>query len=188
MMDRETAAHTLSQVLSSDVPEIDWNQLRGVLDEAMHDLSEADRKAVLLRFFEKRSLAEVGARLGLSENTARMRVERALDKLLLWSLGLGFWSFRPLSPLAVPMRTLSRSAPFPKIPEEVLFPAFESGQDTDPVPNYPENVSGLVAQKEAPLDPERAEDRRRRGGQLESGFAAPRPAGSRLGHRSHPEG
>jgi hypothetical protein len=34
--------------------------------------------AVLLRHFEQRSLAEIGARLGLSENAARMRVDRAL--------------------------------------------------------------------------------------------------------------
>lgn len=78
---RENAAHSMSQLLSSEAPEPDWNQLRSVLDEAMHDLNEADREAVLLRFFEKRPLAEIGARLGLSENTARMRVERALDKL-----------------------------------------------------------------------------------------------------------
>lgn len=78
---RETAAHAMSQLLSSDAPEPDWNQLRPVLDEAMHDLNEADREAVLLRFFEKRPYAEIGTRLGLSENTARMRVERALDQL-----------------------------------------------------------------------------------------------------------
>ncbi len=78
---REIAAHTMSRFLASDAPEPDWNQLRGVLDEAMHDLNDADREAVLLRFFEKRPLAEIGVRLGLSENTARMRVERALDKL-----------------------------------------------------------------------------------------------------------
>ena len=78
---RETAAHAMSQLLSSDAPEPDWNQLRPVLDEAMHDLNEADREAVLLRHFEKRPYAEIGVRLGLSENTARMRVERALDQL-----------------------------------------------------------------------------------------------------------
>ncbi|MCW5557577.1 MAG: sigma-70 family RNA polymerase sigma factor [Verrucomicrobiae bacterium] len=78
---RETAAHAMSQLLSPDVSEPDWNSLRPVLDEAMHDLNEADREAVLLRFFERRPLADIGAQLGLSENTARMRVERALDKL-----------------------------------------------------------------------------------------------------------
>ena len=59
----------------------DWEQLRPVLDQAMHELKEADREAVLLRYFENRQFAEVGAKLGLNENAARMRVERALEKL-----------------------------------------------------------------------------------------------------------
>ena len=42
---------------------------------------ERDRDALLLRFFEGRSLAEVGAAINLTENSARMRVERALEKL-----------------------------------------------------------------------------------------------------------
>jgi RNA polymerase sigma factor (sigma-70 family) len=78
---RETAAHAMSQMLATAAPEPDWNRLQPVLDEAMCDLPDDDREAVLLRYFEKRPLAEVGARLGLSENTARMRVDRALDKL-----------------------------------------------------------------------------------------------------------
>jgi RNA polymerase sigma factor (sigma-70 family) len=59
----------------------DWAELRPVLDEVMLQLKESDREAILLRYFENRPLAEVGAKLGLRENTARMRVERALEKL-----------------------------------------------------------------------------------------------------------
>jgi hypothetical protein len=44
-------------------------------------LNERDREAVLLRFFENLSLAEIGSKLSLSPDAARMRVERALDKL-----------------------------------------------------------------------------------------------------------
>lgn len=62
-------------------PELDWEKLRPTLDDAMHELKEADREAILLRYFENRQFAEVGAKLGLNENAARMRVERALDKL-----------------------------------------------------------------------------------------------------------
>ena len=47
----------------------------------MHELKETDREAILLRYFENRQFAEVGAKLGLNENAARMRVERALEKL-----------------------------------------------------------------------------------------------------------
>ena len=59
----------------------DWEKIRPALDDAMHELKEADREAILLRYFENRQFSEVGARLGLNENAARMRVERALEKL-----------------------------------------------------------------------------------------------------------
>ena len=62
-------------------PETDWEQLRPVLDEVMHQLPETDREAILLRYFENRPFAEIGAHCGLNENAARMRVERALEKL-----------------------------------------------------------------------------------------------------------
>src|SRR5688572_4637725 len=60
---------------------LDWRQVQLVLDAALADLSETDRTAILLRYLQDRSFGEVGARLALSENAARMRTERALDKL-----------------------------------------------------------------------------------------------------------
>lgn len=59
----------------------EWQTLSAALDAAMHELKEADREAILLRYFENRPFAEVGGKLGLNENAARMRVERALEKL-----------------------------------------------------------------------------------------------------------
>lgn len=59
----------------------DWEKLRPVLDEAMSELTEDDRDAVALRFFEERPFADIGRALRLTEDTARKRVERALDKL-----------------------------------------------------------------------------------------------------------
>jgi RNA polymerase sigma factor (sigma-70 family) len=59
----------------------EWEKLRPALDAAMHELKESDRQAILLRFFENHPFAEVGAKLNLNENAARMRVERALEKL-----------------------------------------------------------------------------------------------------------
>lgn len=78
---REWEAHAMQETHRSPDPEADWNRLAPVLDEAMHELAEADRIALLLRHFERRPFAEVGSRLGLNENAARMRVDRALDKL-----------------------------------------------------------------------------------------------------------
>jgi len=61
--------------------DLTWEQLRPILDEAVSQLNDEDRDAVLLRYFQNKTHREVGEQLGLSENTARMRVERALDKL-----------------------------------------------------------------------------------------------------------
>ena len=47
----------------------------------MAKLGEKDRDAVVLRFFARKSLGEVGAALGTSEDAAKMRVNRALEKL-----------------------------------------------------------------------------------------------------------
>src|SRR6202011_4303983 len=44
-------------------------------------LNERDREIMLLRFLQGQTYAEVGAKLNLTENTARMRTERALGKL-----------------------------------------------------------------------------------------------------------
>jgi hypothetical protein len=60
---------------------IDWEKARPLLDDAIGELDEKDREAILLRFFEGRDFSSIGARLQLSDNAARMRVERALEKL-----------------------------------------------------------------------------------------------------------
>lgn len=79
---RETTAELMREILHDDGAEaLDWARVRPVLDAALAELGEADREAPLLRFFEGRDYAGVGARLGLGENAARMRVERAVEKL-----------------------------------------------------------------------------------------------------------
>ena len=62
-------------------PDPDWEQLRPLLDEMLDEMDPADRDALLLRFFEKRSHKEIGDLLGSGEEAARKRVTRALDKL-----------------------------------------------------------------------------------------------------------
>jgi len=58
-----------------------WKQIAPVLDDAIISLRAADRDAILLRYFENKPLAEVGVALGVSEDAARVRVHRALEKL-----------------------------------------------------------------------------------------------------------
>lgn len=57
-----------------------WEHLAPFLDEAMRNLSARDRDAILLRYFEGKELRAVGEKLGISEEAARKRVTRALDK------------------------------------------------------------------------------------------------------------
>jgi RNA polymerase sigma factor (sigma-70 family) len=78
---REQEAYSMNSILTARDPEPDWQEIRPLLDEAMHTLGDDDREAVLLRHFERRSFAEIGERLQLSENAARMKVDRALQKL-----------------------------------------------------------------------------------------------------------
>jgi len=76
---RELEAHMQNEVESST--DEAWGQIAPLLDEALARLGEKDRQAVLLRFFDNKSLAEVGTAMGLGEDTARKRVSRALEKL-----------------------------------------------------------------------------------------------------------
>lgn len=58
-----------------------WAELAPLLDETMQDLNRVEQDALVLRFFEDKSLAEVGRLLGLTEEAARKRVSRALGTL-----------------------------------------------------------------------------------------------------------
>ena len=78
---RESAAQTMQTLDSDSTPAPDWHHLRPVLDEVIVGLRDDEREAIALRFFEQRSFAEVGAALRLTEEAARKRVERALEKL-----------------------------------------------------------------------------------------------------------
>lgn len=71
----------MEQVLNTDEHDSTWRRLEPVLDDALARLGEKDRDAILLRYFENKSLNDVGLALGTNENTARMRVSRAIEKL-----------------------------------------------------------------------------------------------------------
>jgi len=77
---REQEAY-MQSILQSDQPDAVWEQLSPLLEEGMLRLGQTDRDALLLRFFEGRTLSEVGAALGANEDAAKKRVSRALEKL-----------------------------------------------------------------------------------------------------------
>ncbi|HYG24855.1 MAG TPA: sigma-70 family RNA polymerase sigma factor [Verrucomicrobiae bacterium] len=58
-----------------------WEDIAPALDQALAELPERERLPLLLRFFENKTLREVGSALGISEDAAQKRVARALDRL-----------------------------------------------------------------------------------------------------------
>jgi RNA polymerase sigma factor (sigma-70 family) len=77
----EQKAHVMQEIVGQDETYVDWECVRPVIDAAMSELTLRDREAVLLRFFAARPFREIGIALGVGEDAARMRVDRALDKL-----------------------------------------------------------------------------------------------------------
>jgi RNA polymerase sigma factor (sigma-70 family) len=77
---REQEASAMNE-LTTTLDDPTWTQMRPLIDEAVGRLGEYERNAVLLRFFQDKSYREIGDLLGVSEDAARMRVERALERL-----------------------------------------------------------------------------------------------------------
>ena len=62
-------------------PDVHWEQMAPHLDDALGELSEPDRDALLLRYFEDKSAREMAQILGTSEEAAQKRVSRAVERL-----------------------------------------------------------------------------------------------------------
>ena len=77
---REQEATTMN-ILASAAPEVSWEQIGPGLDAALGELSETDRDALLLRYFERKSAPEMARILGLSDEAAQKRVSRAMERL-----------------------------------------------------------------------------------------------------------
>lgn len=89
---REREDTAMREISNNAAPDPNWNEIRPVIDLAMHELNEGDRFALLLRYFEGRDYPEIASRSGLKEAAARKRVERALDKLRTRLVRLGITS------------------------------------------------------------------------------------------------
>jgi RNA polymerase sigma factor (sigma-70 family) len=65
-----------------------WEEISPNLDQAVNQLADEDRQAILLRFFGEKTMRDIGVALGVSEAAAKMRVSRAVDRLRT-QLGVG---------------------------------------------------------------------------------------------------
>lgn len=78
---REQTAYQSNAMSDNDSSENAWREIAPLLDKAVAQLSETDRNAIVLRYYEQRSLEDVGAALGVGADAAQKRVARALEKL-----------------------------------------------------------------------------------------------------------
>jgi RNA polymerase sigma factor (sigma-70 family) len=77
---REQESATMNELLST-TPDTSWEQIAPELDTALGELSESDRDALFLRYFERKSAQEMAQILGLSDEAAQKRVNRAVERL-----------------------------------------------------------------------------------------------------------
>src|SRR5262249_47752649 len=75
--EKEAAEMSQQELKADDM----WESLAPVLDDGLNQLRETDRLAILLRFFQRKPLRDVGEALGISEAAAKMRVGRAVEQL-----------------------------------------------------------------------------------------------------------
>src|SRR5206468_1667346 len=80
--EREHAAYMQSTLTDPDTLAASaWTQIEPLLETAMGHLGQADHDALVVRYLEGRSFREVSQALGTTEAGAKMRVNRALEKL-----------------------------------------------------------------------------------------------------------
>ena len=77
---REQEAATMNQ-RTAQASDASWEHIAPYLDVALGELREADRDALLLRYFERKSAREMAQTLGVSEDAAQKRCSRALERL-----------------------------------------------------------------------------------------------------------
>jgi hypothetical protein len=77
---REQEATAMNELYATE-PDGVWEHIAPHLDAAIGELSEVDRDALLLRYFERKSAQEMAQVLGVSDEAAQKRVNRAVERL-----------------------------------------------------------------------------------------------------------
>src|SRR6266487_2891013 len=78
---KEREKQAMASTLMNPEPEPASAQVEAHLDDALASLRESDRNALLLRYFQQRTVPDVATSLGTSEEAAQKRIERAVEKL-----------------------------------------------------------------------------------------------------------
>lgn len=67
----------MAENLETDFSESQFEMIK----KALHNLSEPEMLLIEMRFFESRSYKEIGEILAITENNAKVKVYRILDKI-----------------------------------------------------------------------------------------------------------
>ncbi len=78
---RETEAAIMQPTTVDSSDPADWQQLAPLLDQLIGKLSRSDREAILLRYYRDLPFADIAIQIGTTPDTARKRVDRAIEKL-----------------------------------------------------------------------------------------------------------
>ncbi len=77
---REQQAPVMNELLDHE-SDATWKWIAPHLDDVLGVLSDSDRDALMLRYFERKSAEEMSRVLGISSEAAQKRVNRAVDRL-----------------------------------------------------------------------------------------------------------
>jgi RNA polymerase sigma factor (sigma-70 family) len=77
---REHEAAAMNELLAHESETV-WENIAPHLDDAIAQLGDSDRDALLLRYFERKSAREMSQIFGTSEDAAQKRVSRAVERL-----------------------------------------------------------------------------------------------------------
>ena len=130
--ERERRAAILMEPMTNTRPQ-GWEEVEPLLNAALQSLTEASRGLILERFLEDRPLAEIGAARGISEDAARMRLNRALERLRRFfvarNVALSTTALAALLPQAVRPAPAHSAEALLRLP---LSPAVLSASDASP--------------------------------------------------------
>ena len=128
---RQTHYETRAATEPQSVPAADTGEAEPYLLDALDALRPEERTAILLRFFEDAEYGEIGRQLGISEDAARMRVNRALVRLRAFlvtkGVGSGGDALPVLLSLLLARELLTR--PSPACAETILQTPLLSGKE-----------------------------------------------------------
>ena len=118
---RSREMRTVARPPSGANVDVSWAEGAALLDVGVARLGDRDRTAVVLRFLERRSFAEVGQAMGVSEEAAQMRVGRALEKLR------GFFRRHGLTVTAATLRAAVNANAFAAAPASLKLAIVSNG-------------------------------------------------------------